>query len=94
MAEFLSNELLKQSENLLAGSNIVVGGGFPGDVDSKSSTFDSTNLCVNHEEEDTRMILHSRDAIDRGYKRLDVYFRDTDVLSCKYTTLELRPRYI
>ncbi|KAH3817230.1 hypothetical protein DPMN_118762 [Dreissena polymorpha] len=56
------------------------GGGFPGDVDSKSSTFDATNLCVNYEEADTRMILHSRDAIDRGYKRLEVYCRDTGVL--------------
>ena len=26
------------------------------------------------------MILHSRDAIDRGYKRLEVYCRDTEVL--------------
>ena len=69
MAEFLLNELLNRSENLPAGSTIVVGGGFPGDVYLKSSTFDVTNLCVNHWEADTRMIFHSMDAIDRGDKR-------------------------
>lgn len=79
-AEFLSNEILKRARTLPEGCTIVAGGGFPDPENAKSNNFDAKHLSVSHEEADTRMIIHAKDAIDRGYKRIVVNCRDTDVL--------------
>jgi len=80
LAEFLSNELMKNSDNLPNGSTIVIGGGYRGEMNAKSSSFNANHLSANHEEADTRMIVHAKDAIERGYRRLEIFSRDTDVL--------------
>ena len=41
---------------------------------------DQTKLSGNHEEADTILILHAREATDKGYERVIVIYRDTDVL--------------
>ena len=59
---------------------VVAGGAFYDPVNTKSSTRDVTALSANHEEADTRLILHAKDAIQYNYKRLFVICRDADVL--------------
>jgi len=80
LADFLSAELLRQSDMLPEGSVVVAGGGFTGDINAKSNNFDADHLSVDHEEADTRMIIHAKDAIENGFQRLIVICRDTDVL--------------
>lgn len=80
LAEFLSGELMSHSNTLPEGSPIVVGGGLTGENNAKANTFDAEHLSVNHKEADTRMIVHAKDASARGYERLIVNCRDTDVL--------------
>ena len=80
LAEFLSNELMGKSDNLPNGSTMVVGGGYRSAINARSSSFNADHLSANHEEADTRMIVHAKDAVARGYGRLEVISRDTDVL--------------
>ncbi len=41
----------------------------------------SDSLVSDHEEADTRMLLHIQDAGKKGYKRIFVHCRDTDVIA-------------
>ena len=41
---------------------------------------EEVGLHGNHKEADTRLFLHSHDAINEGYKKLLVISQDTDVL--------------
>jgi len=40
---------------------------------------DFRGLASNHEEADTRIVLHARDATVRGYRQVNALCRDTDV---------------
>ncbi|KAM7378717.1 hypothetical protein PAMP_004321 [Pampus punctatissimus] len=60
---------------------IVISGGFndPEKVASAADT-DVSQLQAIHEEADTRILLHAADATAKGYQRLIIHCRDTDVL--------------
>ena len=55
-------------------------GGSINAIDARSMRLYRTKLSGNHEEGDTRLILHACEAADRGYERVLVICRDTDVL--------------
>ena len=60
---------------------IVTSGGFKEPTKSCSTSLGNlTYLTCNHEEADTRIILHACDAVSKGYNMLLVHCRDTDVL--------------
>ena len=80
LATYLSTELLRKAETLAGNCEVVAGGGFPDPVNTKSSKREVTALSANHEEEDTRLILHANDAIQNNYRRVLLICRDTDVL--------------
>ena len=60
---------------------IVTAGGFS-DIDKAASTMgrDIDSLMSDHEDADTRIILHAKEASDTGYERLVICCKDTDVL--------------
>lgn len=80
LCSFLSRELAAKSID--AGYELVVSGGFlnPKDVVSTNKNRDLIQLKSDHEEADTRIILHATDAKQQGYNRIDVHCSDTDVL--------------
>ena len=47
---------------------------------SDTSRQDIRELASDHEEVDTRIVLHVRDIAARGYKQVNILCRDTDVL--------------
>lgn len=75
MANFLSDQLVAYGN---AEKEIVVGGGERGSFSSARGQL--RTLEGNHEEADTRLILHALEAIRCGYDRIVVQCRDTDVL--------------
>ena len=62
----------EKAETLAGNCEVVAGGGFHDPVNTKSSKREVTALSTNHEEEDTRLILHANDAIQSNYKRVIV----------------------
>ncbi|KAL2081649.1 hypothetical protein ACEWY4_023502 [Coilia grayii] len=79
LTQFLSNELERHVHHY--GQEIVISGGFdhPEKVASAANT-DVSQLQATHEEADTRILLHAVDATAKGYQRLIIQCRDTDVL--------------
>ncbi|KAG1659854.1 hypothetical protein GQR58_022307 [Nymphon striatum] len=68
-------------EKLNPTHELVVAGGFEDLLKVWISTDRSTDhLSSNHEEADTRLILHAADASQQGYERCVLQCRDTDVL--------------
>ena len=60
---------------------LVLSGGFNDPMKVWSSTDRHlAGLASDHEEADTRILLHARDATIRGYQQINVVCRDTDVL--------------
>ena len=47
---------------------------------SDTSRQDIRELPSDHEEADTRIVLHARDAAARGYKQVNILWRDTNVV--------------
>ena len=78
LAQFLSNDL---ERNVHYTQNIIVSGGFD-DTQKVVSTrgYDVSHLHANHEEADTQIVLDAADATNKGYERLIIQCRDTDVL--------------
>ena len=78
---FLSTEM-SQHYRTHPRSQLVVSGGSKEIL--KVRTFDTSRedlqLSSNHEEADTRIVLHARDATAEGYKQVNLLCRDTDVL--------------
>ena len=74
-ADFLSNEIRLRSYE----KEVVTSGGFKDELEvwSSRNNTDACQLSSNHEEADTRLILH---AINSNYKHIVVSSRDTDVL--------------
>ena len=61
----------------------MINGGFKDTLkvwSSDTSRQDIRELASDHEEADTRIVLHARDAAARGYKQVNILCRDTDVL--------------
>ena len=81
LASFLSSELIRNASDLSQGHELVLAGGFEDASGVWSSSRDNiSQLKSNHEEADTRLILHAKEATDVGYNRTVIQCRDTDVL--------------
>jgi len=59
---------------------LVTGGRFSCATHARSTRRSEVKLQGNHDEADTRLILHSCEAVNQGYKRVLVICRDTDVM--------------
>ena len=70
LASFLSEALVEIAPELQPSQKLVVAGGF-NDVMKVWTSTDRVNhsLSSNHEEADTRLILHAKDAALEGYQR-------------------------
>ncbi len=80
LSEFLSSQLMIKAQSL-NGYEVIVAAGFADIEDTRSSQGrDMRNLMSNHEEADTRIILHGIDAQQQGFNQLVVVCQDTDVL--------------
>ena len=82
LAHFLSTEI-SESYSAPPGRELVINGGFKETLkvwSSDTSRQDVRELASDHEEADTRIVLHARDAAARGYKQVNILCRDTDVL--------------
>ena len=80
LAEFLSHEMMLRTKSLPDNCHLVVGGGFPDPDNAQANKFDAVDLCVDHEEADTRIVIHAKHAINLQFGRVAVKCRDTDVL--------------
>ena len=82
LAHFLSEIMLQKNKDLPEEYEVVAGGGFRDYTAAKSTrrSKDYLNLNANHEEADTRLILHASEAVQNGYQRIIVMCRDTDVM--------------
>ena len=82
LAHFLSTEI-SESYSAPPGRELVINGGFKETLkvwSSDTSRKDVRELALDHEEADTRIVLHARDTAARGYKQVNILCRDTDVL--------------
>ena len=79
LANFLSEYMIQHGQELLPNCELVTSGGFK-EPTSSTSMENLTHLTCNHEEADTRIILHACDAVSKSFNRLLVRCRDTDVL--------------
>ena len=82
LAHFLSTEI-SESYSAPPGRELVINGGFKETLkvwSSDTSRLDVRELASDHEEADTRIVLHARDTAARGYKQVNILCRDTDVL--------------
>ena len=70
LAKFLSDTIMKKGKGLPERYELVTGGGFSDATDARSTRRDDVMLQGNHEEADTRLILHSCEAVNEGYQRL------------------------
>ncbi|KAG1693201.1 hypothetical protein GQR58_007155 [Nymphon striatum] len=82
LAAFLSEAMVEMAEEKLNPTHeLVVAGGFEDLLKVWISTDRSTDhFSSNHEEADTRLILHAADASQQGYEQCVLQCRDTDVL--------------
>ncbi|XP_071479491.1 uncharacterized protein [Diadema antillarum] len=80
LAAFLSTSMMERCKTLPEQYELVTGGGFSNGTEARSSRRNRIPLQANHEEADTRLILHSLEAVRRGFERIVVQCRDTDVM--------------
>ena len=80
IANLLSALIMQKGEDLPERWELVTGGGFSSPADTRSTRRQIVHLHGNHEEADTRLILHSCEAASEGYERLVLRCSDTDVL--------------
>ena len=71
---------MQKGEDLPERWEVVTGCGFSSPTDARSTRRQTVHLHGNHEEADTRLILHSCEAASEGYERLVLRRSDTDVL--------------
>lgn len=76
---FLSKPLMRSAKELPQRYELVGRGGFTDVKDARSIRGDDVRLHGNHEEADTRLILHGSKAVDAGYEKVLVICRDTDI---------------
>ena len=79
LAHILSEALTTGAHQLPQHLELVTSGGFTDIHKSTSNRREVPHLSSNHEEADTRLVLHALDARDAGYQRIVVKCRDTDV---------------
>ena len=59
---------------------LVTGGGFSCGTHARSTRRSEVKFQGNHEEVDTKLVLHSCEAVKQGYKRVLIICRDTGVM--------------
>lgn len=64
LAEFLSHEMLSRTESLPDNCHLVVSGGFLDPANAHPNSFDAEELCIDHQEANTRIVIHSKHAIN------------------------------
>lgn len=70
LASFFARAVIEMAEELQPTNELVIAGGFDDLMWVWTSTGRNTeSLSTNHEEADTRIILHARDASLQGYQR-------------------------
>ena len=79
-ARYLSETMMEKGKDLPKQYEMVTGGGFVNATDARSTRRDNVRLHRNHEEADTRLILHSYEAVHEGYERVVVICNETDVM--------------
>ena len=82
LVHFLSTDISQHYETH-PGRELVVSGGFKDILkvwSSDASRESLQELSSDHEEADTRIVLHARDATTRGYQKVNILCSDTDVL--------------
>ena len=70
----------RRDVGLPASFELVTGGGFSNATKARSTRRQTARLQGNHEEADTRLILHSCEPVSEGYERLLIKSSDTDVM--------------
>lgn len=81
LVSFLSQELNMVRDRLPSNSELVIGGGYQNIMETSTTRErDVTHLMADHEEADTRIVLHANDALKEGFERIIINCRDTDVL--------------
>jgi len=81
LARFLSEDMMDKSQHFPMGQELITAGGFTDELMERSSgNRDIPQLSANHEEADTRLILNSLQATNANFGRIQVVYRDTDVL--------------
>lgn len=81
LASFISSYIITKADQIPEGCELVLGGGFSDATSVWSSSRQNLgSLQCNHEEADTRLILHANEAKNAGYDRVVIKARDTDVL--------------
>ena len=70
LAQFISEIIMEKGKELPERFELVTaGGGFSDATDSRSTRRDDVSLRANHEEADTRLILHSCEAVNEGHEK-------------------------
>jgi hypothetical protein len=88
LTDFLSSSLMEKGKRLEKGE-VITAGGFSDELKAESTTGRNVHkLRSNHEEADTRIILHALEAKDCGYKRTVVICKDTECacITCPFQT--------
>ena len=80
LARFLSENLQTRADSLPDRYELVIGAGYHDMLKTTSKRRELPHLSANHEETDTRIILHALDATREGYDIIVVKCQDTDVL--------------
>ena len=79
LARFLTEIIVTKGTDLPQQCELVTGRGFSCATHAGSTRRSEVKLQGNYKEADTRLILHSCEAVNQGYKRVLVICRDTDV---------------
>ena len=80
IAGFLSKSLQTRAETLPREQELVTGGGYQNELKTTSNRCEVPHLSSNHEEADTRIIIHALVAARDGYDRIVIKCQDTEVL--------------
>ena len=81
LEHFLSMELIRQARSTQPNREVVTSGRFHDRTAAESSRgTDVNSLKSNHNEADTRILLHTKSVTDLGFERMIICSRDTDVL--------------
>ena len=81
LEHFLSMELIRQARSTHPNRDVLTSGGFHDRTAVESSRGTVVNsLKSNHDEANTRILLHAKSVTDLGFERVIICSRDTDVL--------------
>ena len=82
LAELLLHGMMLKTESVPDNCHLVVGGGFSEPDNAQANRFDAVDLCFDHEEADTQIVIHAKHSINLQFGWVVVKSWDTDVLLC------------